>query len=61
VLIEVFSKGKVGIKLSPVGRANDMYDSDPIATYSYLIKELDKKGIAFIEMRNVSELEMAFD
>lgn len=38
-----------------------MYDSDPIATYSYLIKELDKKGIAFIEMRNVSELEMAFD
>ncbi len=26
-----------------------MYDSNPIETYTYLVKELDKKKIAFIE------------
>jgi N-ethylmaleimide reductase len=29
-LVKVFGKGRVGIKLSPVGRYNDMYDSDPV-------------------------------
>lgn len=48
--ISVFGKGRVGIKLSPVCRYNDWYDSDPVATYSYLLKELDKKGIAYVQI-----------
>nr|BAJ93795.1 predicted protein [Hordeum vulgare subsp. vulgare] len=55
ILIEVFGCGKVGIKLSPVGRFQDMYDSDPIATYSYLLKELEKKNIAFVQLMELNE------
>jgi len=49
ILIEIFGAGRVGIKLSPVGRFQDMYDSDPIATFSYLLQQLDKKGIAYVQ------------
>jgi N-ethylmaleimide reductase len=49
-LISVFGKDRVGIKLSPSNRYNDMYDSDPINLYKYLLQELSKKGIAFVEM-----------
>lgn len=35
-LISVFGKGRVGIKVSPIGRFNDMYDEDPIKLYTYL-------------------------
>ena len=49
-LITVFGKGRVGIKLSPVGRYQDMYDSNPIEAYTYLLKKLDEKGIAFVEL-----------
>ncbi len=50
-LIEIFGAGRVGIKLSPVGRYQDMYDSNPIATYGYLLSELDKRGIAYVQLR----------
>lgn len=49
-LISVWGKDRVGIKISPAVRYQDVYDSDPVATYSYLLKELDKKGIAFVEI-----------
>lgn len=35
-LISIFGKGRVGIKVSPIGRFNDMYDEDPIELYTYL-------------------------
>ena len=49
-LIKVFGNGSVGIKLSPVGRYNDMYDSDPVATLNYILPELNKRKIAFAEI-----------
>jgi len=51
ILIEVYGAKRVGIKISPVGRYNDMYDSDPLALYSYLLQELDKRGIAYVQIR----------
>ena len=49
-LISVFGKGRVGIKLSPVGRFNDMFDSNPLETFTYLLRKLDEKGIAFVQL-----------
>jgi len=49
-LIEVFGNEKVGIKVTPIGRFNDMYDSDPISLYKYFLNELEKRKIAFIEI-----------
>lgn len=50
ILIDVFGRNRVGIKLSPVGRYQDMYDSNPLATYTYLLQELDKRGIAYVQL-----------
>lgn len=55
-LIEVYGKGRVGIKISPVGRSMDMYDEDPKATFSYLLSELDKRGIAFVQMMEPGQM-----
>ena len=57
ILIEVFGKGRVGIKLSPIGRFQDMYDSTPIETYTYLLKKLDERGIAFVEITEPASFE----
>jgi len=45
--IKVFGAGRVGIKLSPIGRFNDMYDSDPLTHYKYLLKELTRRSIGY--------------
>jgi 2,4-dienoyl-CoA reductase-like NADH-dependent reductase (Old Yellow Enzyme family) len=50
VLVEVFGHENVGIKVSPIGRFNDMFDSDPVATYTHLLKELAKRNVAFVEI-----------
>lgn len=36
--IKVFGADRVGIRITPSGRFNSMYDSDPIKLYSYLAK-----------------------
>jgi N-ethylmaleimide reductase len=49
-LVDVFGSDKVGIKISPISRFQDMFDSDPIKTYTFLLKELDKRRIGFVEI-----------
>lgn len=51
-LIEIFGPKMVGIKISPGGGYNDMGDSIESATetYSYLITELDKLNIGYIQV-----------
>lgn len=34
-----------------------MFDSFPVKTYGYLIKELNKKGIGFIEIKDDNDPE----
>ncbi len=40
--------GRTGIRLSPLTPFNDLADSDPQAVFGHLVRELDKRGIAFI-------------
>jgi N-ethylmaleimide reductase len=49
-LISVFGEDRVGIKLSPIGRYNDMYDSDPLPVYTHLLSELQKRNVSFVEL-----------
>jgi len=49
-LIAVFGKNKVGIKLSPHDRLSDQEDPDPIATTTFIAKEMTKRGIAYINL-----------
>ena len=46
--IEVWGAGRVGMHLAPRRDSHDMGDSDPKATFGYLVRELRQRGIAFI-------------
>jgi len=41
---------RVGIRLSPLQPFNDMKDSDPEATFSYVVNELNRFGLAYLHI-----------
>jgi len=49
-ITEVFGASRIGAKLTFGGRYNDMYDSDPVALMNYLLPELNKRKICFVEI-----------
>jgi 2,4-dienoyl-CoA reductase-like NADH-dependent reductase (Old Yellow Enzyme family) len=46
--IEVWGANRVGMHLAPARDSHDMGDSDAAATFTYVARELGKRGIAFI-------------
>jgi 2,4-dienoyl-CoA reductase-like NADH-dependent reductase (Old Yellow Enzyme family) len=46
--ISVWGADRVGMHLAPRGDAHDMGDSDPLATFTYVARELGHRKIAFI-------------
>lgn len=46
--ISVWGAGRVGMHLAPARDSHDMGDSNPLETFSYVARELGKRGIAFI-------------
>jgi N-ethylmaleimide reductase len=49
-VVGVWGTERTGIRVSPTGTFNDMHDEDPVATYGALARELDTRGIAFMEV-----------
>ena len=49
-LISVWCEGRVGIRLSPTLAYNGMVDSDPLATFSYLIGKLNELPLAYVHL-----------
>lgn len=47
-VISVWGAGRVGMHLAPRGDSHDMADSNPLATFGYVAKELGKRRLAFI-------------
>ena len=48
--IEVWGANRVGVRLSPYGIANDPGEADPIPLYGYVVKTLDKLGLAYLHL-----------
>jgi len=48
--ISVWGAGRVGVRISPLNSFNDMKDSDPVALTSYVAAELNRRGIAFLDL-----------
>jgi N-ethylmaleimide reductase len=46
------SREFVSVKLSPGWTFNQVEDTDPIATYSWLVSQLSKRGIAYLQLAN---------
>jgi 2,4-dienoyl-CoA reductase-like NADH-dependent reductase (Old Yellow Enzyme family) len=47
-VVSVWGPGRVGMHLAPRADTHDMGDSDRLGTFSHLVRELDKRRIAFI-------------
>jgi N-ethylmaleimide reductase len=41
---------RVGVRISPHFRSDRIGDSDPVALFSYVAKELNRRGIAYLHM-----------
>jgi N-ethylmaleimide reductase len=50
---------RVGIRFSPGGVFNDMHDSDPLATFSYTLKELQRLKLAYAHITRVTAQDIA--
>ena len=49
--IEVWGAGRVGVHLAPRGDAHDMGDSDPQTLFTQVARELGRRGVAFLCLR----------
>lgn len=47
-LAEVWPGEQTGIRFSPVSPVNDMADSQPLATFSYVIKEINRFNLLYL-------------
>lgn len=49
-VIGVWGARRVGVRISPLNSYNDMKDSDPVALTSYVATELNRRGVAFLDL-----------
>ena len=47
-LAQEIGAGRLAVRLSPNGEANDVAEPDPVGLYSYLVGELDKRALAYL-------------
>ncbi|SDU18805.1 N-ethylmaleimide reductase [Verrucomicrobium sp. GAS474] len=47
---KIWGADRVGIRFSPGGVFNDMRDSDPLATFSHVLHELNRFGLAYAHL-----------
>jgi len=47
---KIWGNDKVGVRLAPYGTFNDMSDSDPMKLFTYVMKELNSRGIAYVHV-----------
>lgn len=58
-VVGVWGEDRVGIRLSPGGVFNDMRDSDPLATFGHVLKELDALRLAYAHITQVTAQDVA--
>jgi N-ethylmaleimide reductase len=49
-IVGVWGAERVGVRLSPTTPFNDMADSDPVATFTTAVNELDRFGLAYLHV-----------
>ncbi|MVT64867.1 alkene reductase [Bradyrhizobium pachyrhizi] len=57
-LIRIWGADRIGIRLSPFGKLNDIYDDDPESTFSYLAERLADYGFSYLHIVNPALEEM---
>jgi N-ethylmaleimide reductase len=55
----VWGADRVGIRLSPGGVFNDMSDSNPLETFGHVLRELNRFGLAYAHITQVTAQDIA--
>lgn len=55
----VWGENRVGIKLSPSNTFYGMYDSNPLATFKYVLEALNQFNLAYIHLMEPNETDLA--
>jgi N-ethylmaleimide reductase len=59
-VVSVWGAERVGIRLSPSGTFNSMSDSNPKATFGYLIEQLNRFNLAYLHLLEPSEADLRY-
>lgn len=51
-MIAATDPGFVAVKIGPGWTFHDVFDDDPVATYTHVVKELSKRAIAYLQIGN---------
>ncbi len=58
-VVGVWGADRVGIRFSPSGVFNDMHDSNPLETFGYVLGELNRFGLAYAHITQVTAQDIA--
>jgi N-ethylmaleimide reductase len=58
-VVGVWGSDRVGIRLSPGGVFNDMHDSNPLATFGHVLRELARLNLAYAHVTRVTAQDIA--
>lgn len=48
--IEAIGAPRVAVRLSPFNAFLDCVDANPLETYTYVMQQLDKRGLAYVSL-----------
>src|ERR1700726_880298 len=51
-LMPIWGPDRIGVRLSPMGKLNDIHDDNPEATFGYVAERLSDYGFAYLHMVN---------
>jgi N-ethylmaleimide reductase len=55
----VWGADRVGIRFSPAGAFNDMHDDNPLETFGHVLRELNRFGLAYAHITQVTAQDIA--
>ena len=51
-LMPIWGPDRIGVRISPMGKMNDIHDDNPEATFGYVAERLSDYGLAYLHMVN---------
>jgi N-ethylmaleimide reductase len=56
-LIPIWGPDRIGVRLSPLGKLNDIHDDNPEATFGYIAERLSDYGLAYLHSVNPAQVQ----
>jgi N-ethylmaleimide reductase len=57
-LMPIWGPDRIGVRISPLGKMNDIYDDDPETTFGYIAERLSDYGLGYLHVVNPAVEQM---